>query len=87
MLQGSIKLSNETEELKGEQLVTIVANALFDLPQGNADDKNLEANIRGAVNILPSLLTGLDVNIKFSGLVYVFSVYRVYLYKIYAVPT
>ena len=51
--------------------MSVVGNALFDLPRTtNVPSEmrhHLEQNIQDAVAILHKLLTGLDVNIKFSG--------------------
>ncbi|KAF2356139.1 MINDY deubiquitinase domain [Trinorchestia longiramus] len=73
LLRGEVELGVDSHEVKGGHLVSIVANALIDLaPRGgqgtNAQQQNLiQQNTDDAVQVLDKLLTGLDVNVRFSG--------------------
>ncbi|XP_018028095.1 ubiquitin carboxyl-terminal hydrolase MINDY-1 [Hyalella azteca] len=73
LLRGDVELGVDSREVKGGHLVSIVANALIDLaPRGNnannPQQQNLiQQNTNDAVQVLDKLLTGLDVNVRFSG--------------------
>ncbi|KAL7636557.1 UNVERIFIED_CONTAM: hypothetical protein RMT77_013332 [Armadillidium vulgare] len=70
ILKGKITLPRDRQELTGGELVSIVGNAVFDVPRSSVPSEMhsyLEQNTQDAVSILHKLLTGLDVNIKFSG--------------------
>lgn len=48
----------------------MVGNALFDQPRNSLPSemrRHVEQNTEDAISILHKLLTGLDVNVKFSG--------------------
>ena len=49
-----------------ESLVSMLAGALLDAPKPRDADANYAANVQAAVEDLPSLATGLDVNPRFS---------------------
>ncbi|XP_042883156.1 ubiquitin carboxyl-terminal hydrolase MINDY-1-like isoform X3 [Penaeus japonicus] len=70
LLKGQITLPTDRTEITGGELVLMVGNALFDLPRNSLPlemRRHLEQNTEDAISILHKLLTGLDVNIKFSG--------------------
>lgn len=63
-------MPRDRQELTGGELVSIVGNAVFDVPRSSVPSEMhsyLEQNTQDAVSILHKLLTGLDVNVKFSG--------------------
>lgn len=70
-IQGEVELGVAGPVVRGGHLVGVVANALIDLaPPGSATPQllhNVHQNTDDAVQILDKLLTGLDVNVKFSG--------------------
>uniref|UniRef100_A0A2P2I8Z7 Ubiquitin carboxyl-terminal hydrolase n=2 Tax=Hirondellea gigas TaxID=1518452 RepID=A0A2P2I8Z7_9CRUS len=71
LLKGEVDLGVAGNEVKGGHLVSVVANALIDHPPpGSASPQllhNIHRNTDDAVQILDKLLTGLDVNVRFSG--------------------
>lgn len=70
--QGQITLPTDRTEITGGELVLVVGNALFDQPRNSLPSemrRHVEQNTEDAISILHKLLTGLDVNVKFSGLV------------------
>lgn len=70
LLKGQITLPSDRSEMSGGELVLVVGNALFDQPRNSLPSemrRHLEQNTEDAISILHKLLTGLDVNIKFSG--------------------
>ncbi|XP_066950433.1 ubiquitin carboxyl-terminal hydrolase MINDY-1-like isoform X1 [Macrobrachium rosenbergii] len=70
LLKGQITLPSDRSEITGGELVLVVGNALFDQPRNALPSdmrRHLEQNTEDAISILHKLLTGLDVNIKFSG--------------------
>lgn len=76
-LQGQITLPSDRSEITGGDLVLVVGNALFDQPRNSLPlemRRHVEQNTADAISILHKLLTGLDVNVKFSGCV-------IYLYS------
>ncbi|KAK7071263.1 Ubiquitin carboxyl-terminal hydrolase MINDY-2 [Halocaridina rubra] len=70
LLKGQIALPSDRSEISGGELVLVVGNALFDRPRHSLPSEmrsHLERNTEDAIRILHKLLTGLDVNVKFSG--------------------
>lgn len=70
ILKGQITLPADRTEITGGELVLVVGNALFDQPRNSLPSemrRHVEQNTEDAISILHKLLTGLDVNVKFSG--------------------
>ncbi|KAK3892915.1 hypothetical protein Pcinc_003255 [Petrolisthes cinctipes] len=70
ILKGQITLPSDRSEITGGDLVLVVGNALFDQPRNSLPvemRRHVEQNTEDAISILHKLLTGLDVNVKFSG--------------------
>ncbi|XP_071534130.1 ubiquitin carboxyl-terminal hydrolase MINDY-2-like isoform X2 [Panulirus ornatus] len=70
ILKGQITLPSDRAEITGGELVLVVGNALFDQPRNSLPSEmrcHVEQNTEDAISILHKLLTGLDVNVKFSG--------------------
>ncbi|XP_042223347.1 ubiquitin carboxyl-terminal hydrolase MINDY-1-like isoform X2 [Homarus americanus] len=70
ILKGQITLPADRSEITGGELVLVVGNALFDQPRNSLPSemrRHVEKNTEDAISILHKLLTGLDVNVKFSG--------------------
>ncbi|GKU95382.1 hypothetical protein SLEP1_g8744 [Rubroshorea leprosula] len=70
LLRNNIKLSPDISEVSQEKLLSLVVERLIDSNSNvnNKDDeylKNQQQNIADAMNLLPRLTTGIDVNIKF----------------------
>ncbi|KAL0329697.1 UNVERIFIED_CONTAM: Ubiquitin carboxyl-terminal hydrolase MINDY-1, partial [Sesamum radiatum] len=69
-LKNSLNLSPDTSEVSQEKLLSLVAERLIDT-NINIDNKeagyveNQQQNIADAIDLLPRLTTGIDVNIKF----------------------
>ncbi|KAK8503813.1 hypothetical protein V6N12_018987 [Hibiscus sabdariffa] len=70
LLSNSMSLSPDTAEVSQEKLLALVAERLIDL-SSNVDNEyagyveNQRRNIADAIDLLPRLATGIDVNIKF----------------------
>ena len=73
MLQGQVELGVSSNEVKGGHLVSVVGNALIDQSLPVAANQqmlpDIQHNTQDAVDNLDQMLTGLDVNVRFSGLV------------------
>ncbi|KZV55865.1 hypothetical protein F511_26299 [Dorcoceras hygrometricum] len=69
-LKNSLNLSPDIPEVSQEKLLSLVAERLID-SNSNIDNKdtgyveNQQQNIADAIDLLPRLTTGIDVNIKF----------------------
>ncbi|CAN6580759.1 unnamed protein product [Malus baccata var. baccata] len=69
-LRNSLNLSPDTSEVSQEKLLSLIAERLID-SNSNIDNKdagyveNQQQNIADAIDLLPRLATGIDVNIKF----------------------
>ncbi|KAM1034609.1 hypothetical protein PS1_038294 [Malus domestica] len=69
-LRNSLNLSPDTSEVSQEKLLSLIAERLID-SNSNIDNKdagyveNQQQNIADAIDHLPQLATGIDVNIKF----------------------
>ncbi|KAI4343284.1 hypothetical protein MLD38_027810 [Melastoma candidum] len=70
LLKNSLNLSPDVAEVSQEKLLSLVAERLID-SNSNVDNKdagyveNQQQNIADAIDLLPRLATGIDVNIKF----------------------
>nr|XP_043628471.1 ubiquitin carboxyl-terminal hydrolase MINDY-1-like [Erigeron canadensis] len=70
LLRNNLSLSSDVAEVSQEKLLSLVAESLID-SNSNSDNKdvgyveNQQQNIADAIDILPRLATGIDVNIKF----------------------
>ncbi|KAL6181928.1 hypothetical protein ACLB2K_048576 [Fragaria x ananassa] len=70
-LRNNLNLSADTTEVSQEKLLSLVAERLID-SNSNTDNKdagyveNQQQNIADAIDLLPRLATGIDVNIKFT---------------------
>ncbi|KAI3505389.1 hypothetical protein L1887_27508 [Cichorium endivia] len=72
-LKNSLNLSPDLAEVSQEKLLSLVAERLIDSNSNvnNKDEgyvKNQQQNISDAIDLLPQLTTGIDVNIKFTGI-------------------
>ncbi|KAK4801831.1 hypothetical protein SAY86_000034 [Trapa natans] len=70
LLRNNLNLSSDTTEVSQEKLLSLVAERLIDSNSNvnNKDDEYLEnqqKNIADAIDLLPRLATGIDVNIQF----------------------
>lgn len=73
LLREKIKLPSVLEQITADQLLTYLGECIMDcMPAEIRNDENailnLEQNIHDAIEILPKLNTGLDVNIRFTGI-------------------
>jgi len=69
LLRGKMELQDGCEMVSSEQLIERLGGLMFDLAPKNLDPSqrlDYEANVGEAVDLLPKLQTGLDVNVKFS---------------------
>ncbi|TYH55235.1 hypothetical protein ES332_D09G223300v1 [Gossypium tomentosum] len=70
LLRNNLNLSPDIAEVSQEKLLSLVAERLID-SNGNVNNKdegfveNQQQNIADAIDLLPRLATGIDVNIKF----------------------
>ncbi|KAK1374438.1 ubiquitin carboxyl-terminal hydrolase MINDY-1-like [Heracleum sosnowskyi] len=73
LLKNNLNLSPDIPEISQERLLSLVAERLID-SNSNVDNKdvgyveNQQQNIADAIDLLPRLTTGIDVNIKFKGI-------------------
>eukprot|EP00242_Pyramimonas_sp_CCMP2087_P015641 CAMPEP_0198205118 /NCGR_PEP_ID=MMETSP1445-20131203/8592_1 /TAXON_ID=36898 /ORGANISM="Pyramimonas sp., Strain CCMP2087" /LENGTH=306 /DNA_ID=CAMNT_0043877275 /DNA_START=105 /DNA_END=1022 /DNA_ORIENTATION=+ len=70
LLRGSITLRKGTTDVSRTELLTLVTTRLLEAnekAQGLGDEyqRNVERNVEDAINLLPKLATGLDVNVRF----------------------
>lgn len=73
LLREKIKLPTMLEQITESQLLTYLGECILDCVSDEMKEDenvilNLEQHIHDAMEILPKLKTGLDVNIKFSGI-------------------
>lgn len=73
LLREKIKFPDMLEQISDNQLLTYLGECIMDyVPADLENDENailnLEQNIHDAIEILPKLKTGLDVNIRFTGI-------------------
>ncbi|GMH28884.1 hypothetical protein Nepgr_030727 [Nepenthes gracilis] len=70
LLRNQLKLSPDISEVSQEKLLSLVADQLIE-SNSNVNNKdagyveNQQQNIADAIDLLPQLLTGIDVNVKF----------------------
>ncbi|RDY10920.1 Ubiquitin carboxyl-terminal hydrolase MINDY-1, partial [Mucuna pruriens] len=70
LLRNNLNLSPDIAEVSQEKLLSLVAERLID-SNSNVNNKdagyveNQQQNIADAIDLLPRLATGIDVNIKF----------------------
>ncbi|CAM8901111.1 unnamed protein product [Rhodiola kirilowii] len=73
LLKNNLNLSPDLHEVSQEKLLSLVAERLIDA-NSNFEDKdpdyvkNQQQNISDAIDLLPRLTTGIDVNLKFTGI-------------------
>ncbi|XP_048230070.1 ubiquitin carboxyl-terminal hydrolase MINDY-1 isoform X2 [Ricinus communis] len=68
LLRNNLNLSPDIAEVSQEKLLSLVAEHLIDSNSNNKDAgyvENQQQNIADAIDLLPRLATGIDVNIKF----------------------
>ncbi|XP_076930247.1 uncharacterized protein LOC143594958 [Bidens hawaiensis] len=71
LLRNNLSLSSDVAEVSQEKLLSLVAERLID-SNSNVNNKdagyveNQQQNIADAIDLLPRLATGIDVNIKFT---------------------
>ncbi|KAI3707051.1 hypothetical protein L6452_25228 [Arctium lappa] len=71
LLRNNLNLSSDVAEVSQEKLLSLVADRLID-SNSNVNNKdagyveNQQQNIADAIDLLPRLTTGIDVNIKFT---------------------
>ncbi|XP_076960410.1 uncharacterized protein LOC143636795 [Bidens hawaiensis] len=71
LLRNNLNLSSDVAEVSQEKLLSLVAERLID-SNSNVNDKdagyieNQQQNISDAIDLLPRLTTGIDVNLKFT---------------------
>lgn len=73
LLREKIKLPIMLEQITENQLLAYIGESIMDSMPAEAETDenimlNLEQNINDAIEILPKLKTGLDVNIRFTGI-------------------
>lgn len=73
LLREKVKFPDMLEQISDNQLLTYLGECFMDyVPADSENDENailnLEQNIHDAIEILPKLKTGLDVNIRFTGI-------------------
>lgn len=73
LLREKVKFPDMLEQISDNQLLTYLGECIMDyVPADMENDENavlnLEQNIHDAIEILPKLKTGLDVNIRFTGI-------------------
>ncbi|XP_059164547.1 ubiquitin carboxyl-terminal hydrolase MINDY-1-like isoform X2 [Physella acuta] len=70
LLKGKVKLAPMLEMVTSEQLMTYLGECIFEnMPQNLSEisQANYEQNMQDAMGVMYKLQTGLDVNVKFSG--------------------
>jgi len=75
LLRGEMSLPNETEVVSSEQLLQYLADLVLTSQDddshekaGDKKDPNVERNLNDSIAVLPRLATGLDVNVRFTGI-------------------
>lgn len=73
LLREKVKLPSMLEQITESQLLAYIGESIMDsVPADAKNDEdillNMEQNIHDAIEILPKLKTGLDVNIRFTGI-------------------
>ncbi|TNN15601.1 Ubiquitin carboxyl-terminal hydrolase MINDY-1 isoform 1 [Schistosoma japonicum] len=70
LLRGTINLSNDSELISGNRLLAMLSELLLSKTPDDLDYGqriNYESNFRDALCLFPCLQTGLDINIRFTG--------------------
>ncbi|KAK4470331.1 hypothetical protein MN116_005895 [Schistosoma mekongi] len=70
LLRGTINLSNDSELISGNRLLAMLSELLLSKTPDDLDygqQINYESNFRDALCLFPYLQTGLDINIRFTG--------------------
>lgn len=70
-LRGKVKIPTSSEIITSEQLMEYLGDCVFNqVPQNITEDSrlNFEQNVNDAMSIFHKLQTGLDVNVKFTGI-------------------
>ncbi|CAL1548026.1 unnamed protein product, partial [Lymnaea stagnalis] len=70
LLKGKVKLAPMIEMVTSEQLMTYLGDCIFEnMPQNlsTTSQANYEQNMQDAMSVMYKLQTGLDVNVKFTG--------------------
>ncbi|XP_071956169.1 ubiquitin carboxyl-terminal hydrolase MINDY-2-like isoform X3 [Antedon mediterranea] len=70
ILRGKVKLQQSAELITANQLMEYLGSCILEyVPKDASNDmqRNYEQNMNDAMAILPKLQTGLDVNVKFTG--------------------
>lgn len=69
-LQWKVKLPPQKEVITSDELLTHLGNCLLSIkPQEKSEglQLNFQQNVGDAMTVLPKLATGLDVNVRFTG--------------------
>nr|VZI49447.1 unnamed protein product [Spirometra erinaceieuropaei] len=70
LLRGTLSLPEDCEIISGERIIACLSHYLFSLTPEDLDDEDLpnyEKTVSDALNVFPSLQTGLDINVRFTG--------------------
>uniref|UniRef100_A0A0V0J1S2 MINDY deubiquitinase domain-containing protein n=1 Tax=Schistocephalus solidus TaxID=70667 RepID=A0A0V0J1S2_SCHSO len=70
LLRGTLSLPEDSEIISGERIIACLSHCLFSLTPEGLDDEDLpnyEKTVSDALNVFPSLQTGLDINVRFTG--------------------
>lgn len=67
LLRGEMSLPNETEMVSAEQLLQYLGDHVLSQDSSNDKDPNQQRNLNDSIAVLPRLSTGLDVNVRFTG--------------------
>ncbi|XP_043221055.1 ubiquitin carboxyl-terminal hydrolase MINDY-1-like isoform X2 [Amphibalanus amphitrite] len=67
LLKGKVQLPSALEVITIGQLMDYIGDTMLDSAPAEAQQPDFQQNMQDAVAILPKLQTGLDVNVKFSG--------------------
>lgn len=70
LLRGAVEISADSEIISGHRLVAVLSEFLLSQSVTFLDDGqllNYETTVSDALNLFPSLQTGLDVNVRFTG--------------------
>ena len=67
-LRGKMKLPPGCEMISAEQLLEYLADLLINMqPDSSNQEQDFRHNMNDAISLLPKLQTGLDVNVRFTG--------------------
>jgi len=71
LLRGTVKLPEDMETITTQDLISVVGNYILESnPATGSDAENatLAKTIQDVIDILPSMMNGLDINVNFSGI-------------------